>query len=131
MPLPAIPALLAGAGGSAAMGALITLLERLFRKGGRRQIGKAFRGGSVGGAARKLLGKRTAAGAATFAAFDIASSFLMGEGSPEEELQAGNKELLGFDSQDVSLGGAQEPGLEELLSLLSQSGAEDSSGLFI
>ena len=111
-------------GGTALSGVLLDLLMRLFRKGGRRQIGRAIRGVVPG--ARKHLAKRAAITGAGFAGFDIAFQAL--GLSPEAELDAANRNLKGF-VDDVSL--SETPDLEQLLAMIGDQPIEDSSGLFL
>ena len=111
-------------GGTAISAALIDILSRLFRSGGRKQIGRAIRGAT---GARKHLAKRAATTAAGFAGFELLFRAL-GE-SPEAEMEAANQNLKGFVDTNVSL--SETPDLEQLLAMIGDQPIEDSSGLFL
>lgn len=125
------------------MGALFTLLTKLFRRGGRKMLtkaitrwgpGSAVGAGNAGNAAaggaamRGVLGRQVAAGAAGFAAFDAVLGTILGEGSPEQEIMAANKDLMGYGG-DVSPG--ETPDIQELLAMIGDQSPEDVSGLFL
>ena len=120
---------------AAAGGAFFELLIHLLRKGGRQVFKRALGktpggfGSAVAKGARMRLVKKAAVSGGAFGGFDLAMQALMGEGTPQEEVAASNKDLLGFYGQGVSP--SETPSIEDLLSMMGEQGFDDSSGRFI